>query len=64
MPNIISLPIPILSPTVADLFRGCEHGLLALAGKFNVDEKKKKPSPQGSGVGCVDKRKVKKRSKD
>lgn len=40
MPNIFSLPKPILSPTVADLFRGCEPGLLALAGKFSVNEKK------------------------
>lgn len=53
MPDIISLPKPILSPTVADLFRGCEPGLLALAGKFNVDEKKLFPG------GGENKRKVK-----
>lgn len=44
MPNIISLPKAILSPTVADLFRGCEHRLLTLGGKFNVDKKKLLPS--------------------
>ena len=40
MSSIISLPKLILSPTVADLFRGCEDGLPPLAGKFNVDERK------------------------
>lgn len=39
MPNIISLPTSISSPTGVRLFRGRKHGLLTLAGRFNVDEK-------------------------
>lgn len=39
MPNIISLPSSISSPTGVRLFRGRKHGLLTLAGRFNVDEK-------------------------
>ena len=53
MPNTFSHPKPILSPTVADLYRGSEPGLLALVGKFNVEKKKFFPE------GGKNKRKVK-----
>jgi hypothetical protein len=43
MPNIISFPKPILLPTCAHLFKGCKHGLLTLAGKFSMDEKRLLP---------------------
>jgi hypothetical protein len=43
MPNVISLPNPISSPTSVHLFRGRRHELLTLAEKFNMDKKKLPP---------------------